>query len=308
MKARDYCCCAIPTVNAGIYGVLLKQAVLGILVGTLALATPSIVGDASPSFAPWILAIICYAGAVIQVLGFIGVAKEKSVLFRRYTTLHIIVTLAAFSVAAVWIGLSAGRHDNAQSQCERDFFSTNSTTNSNAVSSEGQTLCNIFPWVDVGVMGGIWLLLAISQLYFYTVVSGYGSGQRADHKRYDSVYSVTNLNSDIPMQDRSDPWDAREDGLGGNGRYGHARNESTTSDAAMLEGAYNQPYAQPYTDDPAYPTGAHTQTSAPTPHAQYNIPSAPSSAQYNDPYYNSGYSTGADVAQPEVFRPHPGQS
>jgi len=40
-KPREYCCCAIPLVNAGIYATLIEQTVLGILVGTLAFATPS---------------------------------------------------------------------------------------------------------------------------------------------------------------------------------------------------------------------------------------------------------------------------
>lgn len=40
MKPRDYCCCAIPTVNAGIYAILVEQFSLGIIAGTLAVATP----------------------------------------------------------------------------------------------------------------------------------------------------------------------------------------------------------------------------------------------------------------------------
>ena len=41
MKPRDYCCCAIPIVDAGIYATLTEQVALGIIVGTLSLATPS---------------------------------------------------------------------------------------------------------------------------------------------------------------------------------------------------------------------------------------------------------------------------
>lgn len=41
MKPRDYCCCAIPVMNAGIYATLLEQFMLGMLVAILALATPS---------------------------------------------------------------------------------------------------------------------------------------------------------------------------------------------------------------------------------------------------------------------------
>lgn len=41
MKPRDYCCCAIPLVNAGIYLTILVQFVVAFVAGILALATPS---------------------------------------------------------------------------------------------------------------------------------------------------------------------------------------------------------------------------------------------------------------------------
>ena len=81
-------------------------------------------------------------------------------MFRRYTTLHILITTAAFSVAAAWIIISATRHSTAKSNCEQNFFSSSSDD----ITSEGETMCQIFPWVDVGIMGGLWVLLAISQV------------------------------------------------------------------------------------------------------------------------------------------------
>lgn len=52
--------------------------------------------------------------------------------------------------------MSATRHSTAKAKCITDFF----TDANGASSSEGDTLCNIFPWVDVGIMGGLWVLLA----------------------------------------------------------------------------------------------------------------------------------------------------
>ena len=80
-------------------------------------------------------------------------------LFRRYTTLHILITIAAFSIAAVWIGISGSRHNTAKSNCEQKFF-----TAASDITSEGETMCQIFPWVDIGLMAGLWVLLAISQV------------------------------------------------------------------------------------------------------------------------------------------------
>jgi hypothetical protein len=39
MKAREYCCCAIPLLNAGIYATLAEQFILGVVVGVLAVGT-----------------------------------------------------------------------------------------------------------------------------------------------------------------------------------------------------------------------------------------------------------------------------
>ena len=40
-KAREYCCCAIPLVNAGIYLTLTEQVFGSLLIGILSVATPS---------------------------------------------------------------------------------------------------------------------------------------------------------------------------------------------------------------------------------------------------------------------------
>jgi hypothetical protein len=183
MKPRDYCCCAIPTINTGIYTTLTEQLVLGIVVGTLSVATPRIVGAATPAVAPWILGIVCYVAAALQILGFIGVSKERAILYRRYVTLHLLTMMTAFGVAALWIILSATRHGAAVTRCLQDFFTTSDSTFGN----EGATLCDIFAWVDIGLMSGLWVFLAAVQLYFYVIVSSYGTSQQQAHDDYAAI-------------------------------------------------------------------------------------------------------------------------
>ncbi|KAG8782930.1 hypothetical protein FRC12_020304 [Ceratobasidium sp. 428] len=77
MKLHEYCCCAIPILNVGIYTVLGEQFVLGVVAGTLSIATPFIVGASVPGVAPWLLAISCYIVAGAQAIGFIGVFKAR---------------------------------------------------------------------------------------------------------------------------------------------------------------------------------------------------------------------------------------
>ncbi|KAL4071007.1 hypothetical protein J3A83DRAFT_4373180 [Scleroderma citrinum] len=231
MKPREYCCCAIPLVNPGIYATLTEQFVLGIVVGTLSVATPSIVGAATPSFAPWILGIVCYVAAAVQVLGFLGVAQEKAIMYRRYVTLHIGLTCAAFAIAVVWIIISAVRHSTAQSNCEDTYFPSDNS--SDTTSSLGQTMCNIFAWVDVGLMGATWVFFAVVQGYFYVIVTSYGASQREDHAKYEALSDPTKpLTDDIPMADRGDPWDSRASQDLEYGHYGHSRNISTASTVA----------------------------------------------------------------------------
>lgn len=85
-------------------------------------------------------------------------------MFRRYTTLHIMITVAGFAVALTWIIISATKHNTALNDCENDFFSDDTSGTGSTSLDEGQTLCNIFTWVDVGLMGGLWVVLAIMQV------------------------------------------------------------------------------------------------------------------------------------------------
>ncbi|KZT72749.1 hypothetical protein DAEQUDRAFT_722364 [Daedalea quercina L-15889] len=281
MKPRDYCCCAIPVIYTGIYTALLEQFALGVVAGTLAIGTPDIVGAtaATPSAAKWIFAIICYVGAALQLMGFAAVRKEKPTLFRRYTTLHLLVTLGAFSVAVVWIILSAARHSKADAACKSTFFGTDSD-----LSDEGNTLCNIFSWVDVGIMGGLWVLLAIMQAYMYFVLSSYIAGQEFAHNRYDSMYDATKpLASDIPLADRADPWESRASMDAPRGY--HNRSESIESVSTVVGNKAQQPREY----------GDYGQTSYP-PDARHDADSGAQNAG-STPVVNSDYSR--DVEHPD---------
>jgi len=289
MKPRDYCCCAIPTINAGIYTILTEQFVLGIVAGTLSVATSSIVGAATPSFAKWIFAIVCYVAAAIQILGVLGVAREKPILYRRYVTLHIMATVAVFAVGAAWTIVSAVRHSTAQTNCINNFFTGNS--------SEANTLCNIFPWIDTGLMGGLLAFFAAVHIYFYVIISSYGSGQRRDHKDYESGLDAKPLTNDIPLMDRANAWESKPTDhlLDERARYDHQRSMSGQSISTIIgeplqqEASGYDGYGKQYST--RQPMNAYTQDPVPTP-------------QYIESYYNSG---GESVNKPLPSQPHPAE-
>ncbi|KAF9532007.1 hypothetical protein CPB83DRAFT_808241 [Crepidotus variabilis] len=309
-KSREYCCCAIPLVNPGIYVTLIEQTVLGILIGALSVATPQIVGSATPKFASFVLAIIAFVGAGVQLLGFIGVFKEKPSTFRRYVKLHMIITTAGFAVAAAWIVWSAIGHSKAKQRCITDFF--DSVPGSNQNSSD--TICNIMTWVLVGIMGGIWALLAALQLYLFVVISSYSKNQREDHSNYDRVYDPSQplKAENIPME--NDPWDSRmstDHGLSSqNHNYRHVRQESNVSASDVLSEPAQQhhkdslsssryhdneydPYDPEESQQPTYPSYAYTQQAQPTPAAQ-------------NQYYRDDVQGYSQVERPSQAQPHPG--
>lgn len=91
--------------------------------------------------------------------------QEKSVLFKRYLSLDWFIHIAGFSISAAWIILSAARHSTAQTYCENQFYPTTSTANSAAsLSGSSDTVCNIFSWVDVGIMAGLFVVVLLMQV------------------------------------------------------------------------------------------------------------------------------------------------
>lgn len=271
MKAREYCCCAIPLVKAGIYTTLIEQFALGIIIGTLSVGTPSIVGAATPSYAPALLAAVCYVGAAIQVLGFLGVFQEKHILFRRYATLHSLITLAAFAIAAAWVILSATRHSTSLTNCENKYYPTASNGSN---TTEGQTVCGIITWVDVGLMVGAWVFFALVQAYLLFVVSSYGAAQRRDYEKASTEY---------------------EDGRG------HMRNASTAS-------TMNAPLQKErYADGQSYLTPTYPPEPQPQFERQQSTRTAPLSMQSPQPapYANNYYGPDSPAGQSAPTQAHP---
>jgi hypothetical protein len=106
-----------------------------------------------------------YAFAIVQLVGFIGIFKEKAALFRRYVAINWIVLYVGFAVAAALIGISAARHQQAVDACEKSFFSEESSTTTE--DTKGEQICNIFCWITVGIMGGLWALLFLVQVFTF---------------------------------------------------------------------------------------------------------------------------------------------
>jgi hypothetical protein len=239
-------------------------------------------------------------GAAIQVLGFIGIFKEKHTLFRRYAQLNSLITLVAFAIAAAWVIVSASRHSTAVTNCEKKYYPTVANGSN---TTEGQTVCDIITWIDVGLMAGAWVFFALVQAYLLFVVSSYGTAQRRDYEKYDALNDTTKpLTDNIPMSDRGDPWDYRASAEYEDGR-GHIRNASTVS-------TMNAPLQkETYADGQSY----LTPTYPPQPQSQFerqqSTRTAPLSTRAQSPqpapYANNYYCADSPAGQLPPTQAHP---
>jgi hypothetical protein len=108
---------------------------------------------------------------------------------------NIIVLAIAFILSLVWIILSAVGHNKAVDRCIEQFVTeedgeavsgSDSQIEVSSGSVSGSALCSIFTWVQLGIMGGLWLALLIVEFYFAMISRIYGSEQREDHARYNT--------------------------------------------------------------------------------------------------------------------------
>ncbi|KAM0746571.1 hypothetical protein T439DRAFT_329677 [Meredithblackwellia eburnea MCA 4105] len=321
--SRVYCCCAVPLYNSGIYAIITQFLVVSLVTGCLSFAAPRIVAVAIPSWGPYLFGILNLVVAAAQVFGFLGVYREKPKLFKTYARVNAGLVSITLLVAVAFIGLSAARHSTAVTKCQSTF----SSQSSSGVKS-GSQICNIWTWVQVGIMGLLWIIIGLCEAYFVMYSNIYASEQRLDHARYETVVSTAaeeiRQSQFYDPASSSDPFAPPRPSLGG----AHGRTESKASglrnevlaDEEMYpqHQQYNssgypqqqQQYhdyqdqgyghdGQYYTDqgaqgyqDPYYPDQAHNAYSQPTPHQPY----------YSD-NYQSGYpSEKSNVGYPDQAR------
>ncbi|KAI5475899.1 hypothetical protein MNV49_000732 [Pseudohyphozyma bogoriensis] len=187
MWSRVYCCCAVPLYNSGIYTILAQFFIVALVSGILSFAAPHIVAVAIPSWGPWIFGIVCVVVALFQIVGFFGVYRERPSLFKTYARINTGLVIVALAVAAAFIGLSAGRHNEAMTKCEAMFSSQSSNSTSSTEVTSGTAICKYWTWIQVGIMGLLWAIVGLTQAYFLMYTSIYASEQKLDHARYETV-------------------------------------------------------------------------------------------------------------------------
>ena len=206
--------------NAGAYLIVAECAFVALAVGVLALAPPSIVATmgAIPSWSKGLVAALGFITFVWQVFGLVSVAKEKTSLYRTYIRVNFLLTLIIIVVTLAFFAVSASRHSDSVNTCVNTYaqpiaFTSDLPTGSSTPSTQasGRDICNIFIWVQTGVMAGLIALIGLTQLYMCYAQRVYGQKQREASALYKNQPSRI-AGDHIPLAARdSAVWEPRND-------------------------------------------------------------------------------------------------
>lgn len=218
-SGMEFCCCYLPLVNVGAYLLVLETALVALAVGICALVPPSIVAGEGviPSWSKGLIAALGFIALVWQLIGLVSVARQMPTLYRTYIRVNLILTLAIIVAAVAFLVVAAVQHNKAVTTCVATYGVIPSNSNSassisvsglgqdtDAFSQSGRNICNIFVWAQTGVMGGLIVLMGLTQFYMLAAQRAYGGEQRQAFRDSKASYQ------DIPMNPRdSGVWEPR---------------------------------------------------------------------------------------------------
>ncbi|SPO34734.1 uncharacterized protein PSFLO_00205 [Pseudozyma flocculosa] len=230
----EFCCCAVPLVNAGAYFLVLEFAFVALVTAILALAPPQIVATMNviPSWSKSLVAALGFITFFWQPLGLFAIAKQKSGLYRLYIRINFLLTCIVLACTAAFLAVSAARHNEALDACTAVYGNTPASSGTgiavsqatSALDGSGRTICNVLTWAQVGTMGGLIVLMGLTQLYMCFAQRAYGQQQREARGNFEKYrYSPANNGGpdSIPLAARdSAVWEPREDEYGAGAHYG----------------------------------------------------------------------------------------
>lgn len=213
----EFCCCWLPLVNVGAYLLVLETALVALAVGICALAPPTIVATkgAIPSWSKDLVAALGFVTLVWQIIGLVSVARQTPTLYHVYVRINLVLTLCIIVAAVAFLVTSGVKRSSVVQTCISTYGVSLPASGSSGTSISGFTesafqaagydICNIFVWVQTGVMAGLIVLMALTQFYMLFAQRAYGKDQR-------EAFRSTKSYQDIPMNPRdSGVWEPRDD-------------------------------------------------------------------------------------------------
>lgn len=169
---------------------IIETAFVALCVGILAFAPPPIVGGmgAIPDWAKYIVGIIAFLLAAWQIVGLVTVITDTPWAYKQYSRVTFLGTVVILCFTIAFTVTAAAKHDDAIQACLAEFGQplANDGYGVQEVQSHlddgRRDVCNYLGWADVGLMGGLVVVVGLLQLYMCFMQGQYGKRQRAAQK------------------------------------------------------------------------------------------------------------------------------
>lgn len=248
-RGTRFCCCAFPLVKFGAYLLVIETAFVALCLGILALAPPPIVGgmDAIPSWGKYVVAVIAFVLAAWQILGLCTVVTDSPWSYKQYSRMNFLATVVLLCFTIAFTVTAAAKHNDAIEACLNEFERplANDGYGVEEVQDrldEGRhDVCNYLGWADVGLMGGLVVVVGLLQLYMCYMQGQYGKRQRAAQKESLSQHDA----GSFPMNPTS-TWTDPSHGAMSTGTVLHAPSHRNAYEPVMLQDNSTRPLYQTY--------------------------------------------------------------
>ncbi|CBQ68140.1 conserved hypothetical protein [Sporisorium reilianum SRZ2] len=198
-RGVEFCCLSYPLVKAGAYLIPLEFAFVSGCIIVLTTTTPTIVAevDTLPRIFSLTLLVLAIITLAWQAIGLITVRIEMSTIYRLYIRINALLVLVTTAVAAIGTVVIASKHRQSQEVCTR-IYGNPPLNSSTGVSFDaldafapGRQICGYFMWAQVAAMGGLVVMLFLTQVYFCYCQRAYGQKQRSALGHLEGYYKET---------------------------------------------------------------------------------------------------------------------
>ncbi|WFC93691.1 hypothetical protein MBRA1_000313 [Malassezia brasiliensis] len=137
-----------------------------------------------PSWSKDLVAAVAFVTAAWQIIGLASVITDQKSLYRLYIRVNFLATVVILAITIAFTVTAAARHDKAVDACYREFEGSLAQDGlglqsvEESITSGRHKVCDILTWVDVGLMGGLIVLLGVMQLFMCYMQRMYGKRQR----------------------------------------------------------------------------------------------------------------------------------
>ncbi|KAJ1032241.1 hypothetical protein NDA18_001733 [Ustilago nuda] len=198
-RGVEFCCLTYTLIKSGSYLIPLEFAFVSGCIIVLTTTTPTVVAavDTLPRISPLVLLFLAITTLAWQVIGLATIRIETSSIYRLYIHINFLLVLITAIVGSIGTVVIATKHRQSVEVCTR-VYGNPPLNSSNGVPIDeldkfapGRKICDYFMWAQTAAMGGLVLVLSVTQVYFSYFQRAYGQKQRAALQQLESYDKET---------------------------------------------------------------------------------------------------------------------